>query len=388
MLSKLPECIIAHILSHWIEIGELITLDSALCSGISRNEFLDILTSAWFIFKPQAMLYRATMKWIELRNLSFESVELALLSSNRKPTIRYDDDWIRRFCLKMTMLQSFSCGSPFFVDNWLTNNTDNEWKRLVQNNPHLIHLEVCNVANPKLFCDFLSNSALNLETVHVWSKCNCDALYLHFTEPVLESLTMCKLVTLSHGNMFQGTTIKVAVEESQSLCITMCNINYKSFHDLNCDKAMLQNNKIVEFQAHYCEYDNMVSETLTSLNRIATDKGTLQGVDIEITSPTENESLLEIQNILHRNPNLLRLKIVNNNNMTDDDLLRLFANQNHKLMHININVWAVVRFSPETVKSIMHACPQLLVAHVNGYVLNRDNNEVNNDSITEIDGQD
>lgn len=345
---------------------------------------MGILSSSWFEFKPETAFTKSMSRWVELRCLCVQNVQVYLHNFDKKPVIS-NAKWISRVCVNLSKLRSFRCGSPFTNQHMLANDTDYNWRNLVLNNPLLVELEVCNVSQPKIFFEFLAQNAHNLVILQVWTDCKCKALHLHFTDPVLKRLTMCKSVNLYHGNlMIGGPVIKVKIEESQSLCITMHNIRYNTLADLNRDKQMVENNRIVGYHAHCCGYNDPISNTLIEepLNRVVIAKGTLRELEVGLSLSTATESLDEIQKILYRNANLLSLNVTNNTRLSDNDLLKLFANQNHRLSDIKISDWST-RFSSETVVSLMHACPQLMVAEINGYkVMRNDDSSTADNSVT------
>lgn len=357
MLSKLPEYLIAAIISVWLELTDLAKLDTS-SNHVDRNELSNIMSSKWFEFIPmQSFFYRSRaskMEWTHARNISLQNAAIGYQyvdNIDREMLI----DWVGHG--KLRRLYVTTTGMEGTRVPMVSLCLDLVWKHIVTKNSCLIDLEICDVNNMEWLLSFIGNNAPQLLNLQL-TACSKSKIVVHYIQPVL---TLCvaihRLVVKQSPHHCYSDGISVIIDDKRHVYISMRQIHYDDIADLQNDMLTLNSVKLMGFRAHGISGKTFKNECFVSMME---HKNTLREVLIT------NVTFGEIKRVIIANPNLHKLEVRFNENkssrLASPDYRDVFANGNHRIVSLRAShtTWhgdGHVKIA--TINAILKACPQL-----------------------------
>lgn len=355
MIFRFPDYVLGSIAMNWIDFVELRALDTAICNEIDRIRFLWMLSASWFKFEPHVLLPVKCISWMCARKICLQHVTVSLKFCDRNlltEGMSQKQLWTR--------LRTFHCT----VSKKLINNHgyfDDMWECLVNNNPMLTNLEVCEIEEPDYFLNLVADKLSHLVNLRIWTCGHCKS-YLHHTLPVLLKCRTIQNIAVMAGNCrcfhHDDSTIIVQVNEHRELHISLEWIIYFSVESFQYDMDMLANFKLIGFSARKMHYATGICIEgdpiwITMLQNVHTL--------LELTIPYATFD--EIKKLMSNNQDLLKLVVTfkgHSPTQSEVHYRTLFINTTHKLVSLRLDhIHKHCYMSDNTANDILAACPQL-----------------------------
>lgn len=281
MLLKLPEYVIASVVSCWIRLRELGLLDTACCNQTHRIDLLNILSSSWFEFQASSKLISPTViLWIQERNLTMQRVLIELGKSRLKNKLILEA--FLAIAQTWTSLRSFSYRARRFNSQGVIGHSiESLCHLIILNNPKLTALNVDNVGGLEQLIVFIADNAKQIERVHIRVIWTWKNVYIHQLERLLlYSDSIGEITIRCEQNYYSRIHVKYYRSQHQ-YSVSLENVHYRTKNDLSRDICTMS-----------C-IDNMLNLVLTNF--------AVQNVDCEAHDvlPNQGENV-SWRNILDR----------------------------------------------------------------------------------------
>lgn len=363
LLSQLPQDLCALVLMEWIELKSLGQDDTAICNKIDRSDLLNIFTSSWFEFKPNATVNAATFQWVVLKTIELQNIVVDMTKTSVKENIAI----ISQIAGNWTKIREFRCKIYHIRDPFGEYNIDPLWEMIIRNNTKLSVAEFCGVILHQQFFSYVAEHGQQIVNLVVAVKEHHPQLYLHNIEPIWLSCKQLRSVKVmgDHLSVFRNEVGVYFWDSSTACAVYLNNVRYLSHEVFERDMKVLFNVqrdfRLIGFRAVNCTGDILSTVDGTFISFLKTQHNI-----VDLAATFSVDVFTELRSLMENNKRLQRLVVmVESNsslNLTCEEIKTLFARNRHEIKSLIIPSASV---TDDAEARILAACPSMFDLCVN-----------------------